>query len=214
MENIINNNINNNSGNSNINNDISIGNNDQVLSPNELQEILTNAAVNVSVPSIKKYVDDSGETTFIWNKREYRLSDLQDKNIPEYDLDTVVSYMLIDWSNVLHDLCKADLEEVCYAREHAHTYFTQSIGDSEVWEVAVTEALVDVTGDTTFQDWEYYMELFGIENEEFKRYYEAVHDKIFNALNDASEQFVKIYAENRFNVLIKELENANIQTQA
>ena len=179
-----------------------------------MQDILTNAAVNVNVPSIKKYVDDSGETTFIWNKREYRLSDLQDKNIPEYDLDTVVSYMLIDWSNVLHDLCKADLKEVCYAREHAHTYFTQSIGDSEVWEVAVTEALVDVTGDTTFQDWEYYMELFGIENEEFKRYYEAVHDKIFNALNDISEQFVKIYAENRFNVLVKELENANIQTQA
>lgn len=199
MKNIINNN--------NINN----GNNGRILNPDELQDILMNATVNVSVPSIKKYVDGSGETTFIWNKREYRLSDLQDKNIPEYDLNTVVSYMLIDWSSVLHDLCKADLEEVCYAREHAHTYFAQSIGDSVVWEVAVTEALVDVTGDTTFQDWEYYMELFGIENYEFQRYYEAVHDKIFNALNDASEKFVKIYAENRFNVLVKELENANTQ---
>ena len=162
-------------------------------------------------PRSEKHVDANGETFYVWKSREYRLSDVKNKAIPEFDVDEVACYMLIDWASILHELHVADLEEIKYALDNAHTYLVQSIHDSIVWEVAASEALVDVTSNIAFQEWENYIELFlGTDNEEFKRYYKYVYDKLADRLSDLSEKYVLMFARNRlYDLLIEAKDAAN-----
>lgn len=163
----------------------------------------------IKYPHHDTYVDANGETVHVWKSREYRLSDLKNKAIPEFDVDEVARYMLIDWASILHELHIADLDDIKYVLDNAHTYLVHSIHDSIVWEVAATDALVDVTNNIAFQEWENYIELFlGTDHEEFRRYYKYVYDKLADRLSDLSEKYVLMFARNRLYDLLIEAKNA------
>lgn len=155
-----------------------------------------------------KYVDANGETVYVWKSREYRLSDLKNKAIPEFNVDEVVHYMLLEWATILHDLHTADLNDIKYAINNARTYFIESIQDSIVWEVAAADALVAVTDNVAFREWENYYEMFGSDHEELQRYYKYVYNKLANRLNDLSEKYVLMFARNRLYTLLIEARNA------
>ena len=153
----------------------------------------------------KRYVDQSGNEFYIFNSKVYKLSDLNDKIIPDYNLDEVANYILLDWANILHELhYKADIDDVNYALENARTYMTTAIHESVVWEVAVSEALYEVTGNEEFKDWENYIEMFiSSKDKNIAHYYEVVYDKIAKRVSELSEQYVIKFAKIRQAQLIK-----------
>ena len=106
-----------------INKNTNITSNDALII-SKIEELMKkNAGVQPSetkYPRHDQYVDANGETVHVWKSREYRLSDLKNKAIPEFDVDEVARYMLIDWASILHDLRIADLDDIKYALDNAH----------------------------------------------------------------------------------------------
>lgn len=140
--------------------------------------------------------------TFTFSKRIYRIDDLKNLPIPDYDVDTVAYMIIADFFGLFTEVVlKAD-KDLCEDFIDYERSFPSMVHDAYVWEQAVDDALQEALPENEAKimgRWSLTIQLFRREENFslFIPFYEKVYDKLARRVDELTQNMLVILAKAR-----------------
>ena len=127
------------------------------------------------------------------------LEEIKALTIPEYNVDRVALHMIVTWHDLFESIDRdsENIEEIEEIMQDANTWFTDTIHDSIVWEVAVENALTEITNsagtwESIFADvMVLYNTAYQDKYPESKNYVNTIYDEIINKIANKVGELTK-----------------------